>query len=194
MEHKYKFNGKRGQLTLLDLVMVPILVVMLLIISVFFLQSQTANLINEVNIEPTAQSCIFGLSALYGSYYVHTASALSSLQSTNTSLYFAASSGSAQQLTTTCGSNCSSAYSFSQNSLDNSSSLFSDFIKYFSSFSISYFNLIKDTHSPTLQAFGMDVFLNQIPTISYTPAYTCALSVYNPANPSQPYNVYGIVK
>lgn len=65
--------SKRGQITILDMVLAPIAAIVLAIIAASFLQTSTANLLTAVNQEPSAIACNFALDSMYGNYYVHTA-------------------------------------------------------------------------------------------------------------------------
>ena len=189
---KLRPSSRRGQVTLIDLVMAPIVAVVLSLLAVFFLTTQTSNLITAVNQEPYIQSCNFALSQLYGNYYVHTASLLNNLSLTYPSEYSAALSQQSQTLSTSCGQGCSTQYQAVSNSLSNSSSLYSNFINYFSSFSLSTFDNIESANIATLSALHMRVFLNQVPS-TVSGSTVCSISVYNPANPSKPYTVFGVI-
>ncbi len=189
---KLRPTSRRGQVTLIDLVMAPIVAVVLSLLAVFFLTTQTSNLITAVNQEPYIQSCNFALSQLYGNYYVHTASLLNNLSLTYPSEYSAALSQQSQTLSTSCGPGCSTQYQTVSNSLSNSSSLYANFINYFSSFSLSTFDNIEGANIATLSALHMRVFLNQVPS-TVSGSTVCSISVYNPANPSKPYTVFGVI-
>ncbi len=186
------FGSKRGQITLLDMVIVPIMAVVLSLLAYYFLNSQTASLLTTVNQEPTIEACNFALEGLFGNYYVHTTAALTELQLLFPSQYQTALSQSSQQLSANCGPTCNLGYTVLSSSLSNYSSLYQDFINYFSSFSISTFQTIKNNNILTLKNIGMSVYLNQIPS-GVSSSTTCALSVYNPENPSKPYTVYGVL-
>ncbi len=185
----------KGQLTLIDLVIIPIIAVVLSTIAIVFLQSSTASLLSKVSLQPLQDSCNFALDNMYSTYYVHSSYELGYLKSNHPSQYAAAISSSFLNLNASCGSNCNLGYSFVPNSLLNTSnSLYVSFINYFSSFAISDFNLNTGANIPTLNAINMQVFLNHVPPLNYTPLTTCSMTVYNPADPSHPYTIYGVIR
>ncbi len=187
-----KMFSKRGQLTILDLVMAPIAAVVLSILAVAFLQNATASLVTTVNQEPGAIACNFALDSIYGQFYVTTQASLNALSLYEPSQYQIAISNQASSLSASCGSSCTRGYTFLSNSLTNFSSLYSDFIEYFSSFSFNQFDSIKSSNAVTLSTLGMSVYLNQLPA-SVNGSTICSLQVYNPEDPSQPYTVYGVI-
>lgn len=184
--------GKKGQLTILDLVLVPIVAVVLSILAVSFLNSATANLINSVNQEPAAQTCNFALDTLFGSYYVDTPSALNALGLSHPDQYQTAISSQQSSLSASCGPECNLGYNVLSNSLSNFTSLFSDFINYFSSFSVNSFNNVAAGSAVTLRNLHMRVYLNQIP-ITSAGSTICSLTVFNPEDPSNPYTIFGVL-
>jgi hypothetical protein len=184
--------SRRGQITIVDMVLAPIAAIVLAIIAASFLQTSTANLITAVNQEPSAIACNFALNSLYGSYYVHTAAALNLISLYYPDQYQTAQSNQESQLYANCGTSCNLGYSVLSSSLTNFSSLYSDFINYFSSFSFSTFNGIKNANIITLNNAGMSVYLNQIPS-SISASTLCQLQVYNPEDPSKPYTIYGVM-
>jgi hypothetical protein len=194
MDSTYKGSGrsKKGQLTILDLVLIPIVAVVLSILFVYFVQAQTANIINAVDQAPAAQSCNFALDSLYGNYYVDTPAALNTLSLLHPNQYQTALSSQKSQLYANCGPSCTLGYSVLSSSLTNFTSLYSDFINYFSSFSFSAFQNIMGANSNLLLSLHTTVYLNQVPP-TITAATACSLTVYNPANPSNPYTIYGIM-
>jgi ABC-type bacteriocin/lantibiotic exporter with double-glycine peptidase domain len=187
----YKLS-KRGQLTILDMILVPIAAVLLSIFSILLLQNATANLINSVNQEPAAQTCSFALETLYGHYYVDTPAALNELSLFYPNQYQMALSNQQSLLSANCGSSCSLGYSFLSNSLTNFTSLYSDFINYFSSFSVNNFQSIASSNAVTLNILHMRVYLNQVPPAT-NGSTVCSLQVYNPVDPSNPYTVFGVM-
>jgi hypothetical protein len=191
--HRIARFGRRGQLTMLDLALAPLAAVVLAVLASALLHSATANLLTAVNQQPTALSCNFALDSIYSTYYVHTSYALSQIALSNPAQYALAESNKQQSLSANCSGSCSSTYSYSQNYLYNSSSLYSDFIGYFSGFSLSDFGVLTGQEAATLNALGIRVFLNSIPA-GVTGTEECSLKVYNPANPSSPYTIYGVMK
>ncbi len=184
--------GNRGQITMLDLVLAPIAAVVLAIFAALFMSSSTANLLNLVNQQPVSLGCNFALSSMFGTYFVHTAAAFQEMSTSHPDQYSAALSTKASNLSTSCGGSCLSNYVYIPNKLSNSTSLYSDFIQYFGSFSLSNFNAIKNNNLVALSSSNMQVFLNQIPP-GANPKTICALTVFNPVNPGNPYTVYGTV-
>jgi hypothetical protein len=184
--------SKKGQLTMLDLVLAPLAAVVLAVIASALLHSATANLLTAVSQQPVSFSCNFALDTMYSTYYVHNAFALSQLALHASSQYALANSNKEQYLSTNCSGACDSNYNYIQTSLYNSSSLYSDFIGYFSGFSLSNFKVLTGQESATLKALGMQVFLNQIPA-GVTGSSKCSMQVYNPADPSKPYTIYGVI-
>jgi hypothetical protein len=184
--------GRKGQLTMLDLVLAPLAAVVLAVLAYSLLQGATANLLTAVSQQPVSLSCNFALDTLYGTYYVHNAFALSQLALYNPSQYSLANSNKEQTLSTNCSGSCNSNYNYVQSYLYNSSSLYSDFIGYFSGFSLSDFQVLTGQETATLNALNMKVFLNQIPS-GITGTSECSLQVYNPVDPSKPYTIYGVV-
>ena len=187
-------KNKRGQLTLIDLIVAPIVAIVLSSLALYFLQGSVAHLVTAVDYEPSIQGCNYMLDAVYGNYYVHSAAALSMLRALHPNQYYAATSQSLISLSTSCGANCSISYAATPNTLTNDPSLYVNFINYFAPFAISVFNLTKINSLPLTQGEGMDVFLNSIPILSYVPSQTCYITVYNPADTSSPYLIYGVVK
>ena len=187
-------KSKRGQLTIIDLLVAPIVAIVLSMLALYFLQGSVAHLVTAVNYEPSIQGCNYMLDAIYGNYYVHGAAALSMLEALHPNQYYAATSASLINLSTNCGANCSMSYAATPNTLTNDPSLYVNFINYFAPFAISVFNLTKINSLPILNGEGMDVFLNSMPILSYVPSQTCYISVYNPEDPSSPYLIYGVVK
>ncbi len=184
--------SRRAQVTLIDLVLVPIVAVVLSVTAGYLMSSATANIVTAVNQQPVQDACNFALSNLYGSYFISSAASLQQLKLFKPSQYAAAISEPAQNLSTSCGSSCSSSYTFLSAPLSNSSSLYNDFVGYFSSFSLSNFNLIKSANAVALGDANMQVFLQSVPS-GITYSSLCSLTIYNPVNPSQPYTVYGVV-
>ena len=130
--------SRKGQLTLIDLAMAPIVAILLSVLVVYFLNSAiSANLVTAVDQAPITEGCNFALTSLYGDYYVHTASSLNTLRLYYPSQYLASEASKAQSLSASCGRSCTLSSTFSQNSLSNSTSLYSDMINYYSSFSLS---------------------------------------------------------
>ncbi len=184
--------GRKGQLEVLDLVLAPMAAVVLAVLASALLHNATANLLTAVNQQPASFSCNFALDSIYSTYYVHTAYTLSQLALSNPGQYSFAQSNKQQSLSTSCGGSCNPAYSYSQSYLYNSSSLYDDFIGYFSGFSLSNFQILTGQQAPTLNALGIKVFLNQIPA-GVTGKQECSLNVYNPASPLHPYTIYGVM-
>lgn len=187
-----KLFSKKGQLTILDLVMAPIAAVVLSILAVAFLQNATASVITTVNQEPASIACNFALDSLYGQFYVTTEAALSTLSLYDSAQYQIAVSNQPSYLSASCGSSCTRSYTFLSNSLTNFTSLYSDFIEYFSSFSFNQFDSIKNSNKVTLSTLGMNVYLNQVPA-SINGSTICSLQVYNPEDPSTPYTIFGVL-
>lgn len=188
------FKSRKGQITLLDLVIVPIIAVVLALIAVMVLQGSVANIVNKVNMQPEVDACNFELDSLFSMYYVHQDSALQYLKYYHPNQYTAAVSNSLQKQITNCGNNCSISYNTLPNSLGDSPDLYVDFIQYFTPFAYSVFNLTVADEISQLDAANMQVFLNQVPPLSYTPSQICSITVYNPEQPNSSYTVYGVVK
>ncbi len=184
--------GKKGQLTMLDLVLAPLAAVVLSVLASALLHGATANLLTAVSQQPVSFSCNFALDSMYSTYYVHNAFTLSQLALSNPGQYSVASSNKEQYLSTNCSGACNPNYNYIQTYLYNSSSLYSDFIGYFSGFSLSNFQVLTGQETATLKALGMQVFLNQIPA-GVTGTSECSMQVYNPADPSRPYTIYGVI-
>lgn len=184
--------GRKGQLTMLDLVLAPLAAVVLAVLASALLHNATANLLTAVSQQPTSFSCNLALDSIYSTYYVHNAYALSQLALRDPNQYALSQSNKQQNLLTNCSGSCPSSYSYIQNYLYNSSSLYSDFIGYFSGFSLSNFKVLTGQQAATLNALGIKVFLNQIPA-GITGKQECSLQVYNPADPSNPYTIYGVM-
>lgn len=184
--------SRKGQITILDMVLVPIVAVILSIISVYILQNSTANLITGVNLQPAADTCNFALDSLFGHYYIDTPAALNALSLFSPSQYKTALSTQSSMLSANCGPSCNLGYTFLSNSLTNFTSLYSDFINYFSSFSTSKFQTIESNNVITLNALHMSVYLNQVPP-TINGSTVCSLQVYNPVDPNSPYTVFGVV-
>lgn len=184
--------GRKGQLTMLDLVLAPLAAVVLAVLASALLHNATANLLTAVSQQPTSFSCNLALDSIYSTYYVHNAYALSQLALRDPNQYALSQSNKQQNLLTNCSGSCPSPYSYIQNYLYNSSSLYSDFIGYFSGFSLSNFKVLTGQQAATLNALGIKVFLNQIPA-GITGKQECSLQVYNPADPSNPYTIYGVM-
>ena len=184
--------GRKGQLTMLDLVLAPLAAVVLAVLASALLHNATANLLTAVSQQPTSVSCNFALDSIYSSYYVHTAYSLSQLSSSNPNEYALAQSNKQQSLSTNCSGSCTASYNYIQSYLYNSSSLYNDFIGYFSGFSLSGFKVLTGQQISTLNALRIKVFLNQIPA-GVTGTQECSLQVYNPADPSSPYTIYGVM-
>jgi hypothetical protein len=190
---RHRHLSKRGQLTLIDLALAPIVAILLSVLAVYFLNSAiSANLVTAVDQAPIAEGCNFALTTLYGSYYVHTASALNTLKLYYQSQYLASETSKAQTLSASCGSSCALSSTFSQNSLSNSTSLYSDLINYYSSFSFSVFDGISAANSALLSDSSMKVYLNTLPPAA-SGSTVCSLPVYNPEDPANPYTVFGLV-
>ncbi|MEM3190632.1 MAG: hypothetical protein QXU98_10400 [Candidatus Parvarchaeota archaeon] len=187
-------RGRKGQLTLLDLIVAPIVAVVLSALAIYFLQGSTAHLVTAVNYEPSVEGCNYMLDAVYGNYYVHGSAALSMLKALHPDQYFAATSESLSNLSTNCGVNCSISYATTPNTLVSTPSLYVDFLNYFTPFSVSVFNLTTINSYPILKDYNMQVFLNSVPALSYVPSQVCYISVYNPEDPSEPYLIYGVMK
>jgi hypothetical protein len=185
--------GKKGQLTMLDLILAPLAAVVLAVLAHALLASATASLLTAVNQQPVSFSCSFALDTFYSTYYVHSAFTLSQLALSNPSQYALASSNQEQSLSTNCSGACNSNYEYTQSYLYNSSSLYSDFIGYFSGFSLSDFKVLTGQETATLNALGLQVFFNQVPS-GVSGSSECSLQVYNPADPSKPYTIYGVTK
>ena len=186
--------NRKGQITLIDLILAPLVAVILSVIAVMILQGSTFHLINEVNMEPTVEACNFGLETLFSSYYVHTASSLQYLQSAHPNQYAVATTEPLQIQTVSCGYNCSVSYEDIPNTLGTSSDFYVDFIQYFDPFALSVFNVSVGEDAPEMQAFGMQVFLNRVPALPYTPSEVCSLTVFNPQDPGNPYTIYGVMR
>ncbi len=185
--------SKKGQLTLIDLALAPIVAIVLSVLAVYFLNSAiSANLVTAVAQAPITEGCTFALTSLYGSYYVHTASALNTVKLYYPSQYLASEASKSQSLSASCGSSCSLSSTFSQNSLSNSTSLYADMISYYSSFSLSVFEGISTANAAMLSDSQMKVYLNTIPP-AVSGSTVCSLPVYNPEDPANPYTVFGLV-
>ena len=184
--------SKRGQVTIVDLVLVPIVAVVLSVTASYLMTSSTASLLTSVNQQPVQDACNFALNDLYGTYFVGSSAALNELKLLHPSQYAVAVSQPAESLSTGCGSSCSAGYTYLSSTLSNSSALYNDFISYFSSLSFSNFNLIKTSNSVALSDSNMHVFLQSVPS-GVTYSSLCSLTVYNPINPSNPYTIYGVV-
>ncbi len=178
---------------MLDLVLAPLAAVVLSVLAAALLHSATASLLTAVSQQPSSFSCNFALDSLYSTYYVHTASSLSQLAISSPSQYAQAVSNNEQTLSTNCSGACDSNYNYLQSYLYNSSSLYTDFIGYFAGISLSNFQVLTSQQTATLNALGIQVFLNQIPA-GVTGTSECSLQVYNPSDPSNPYTIYGVVK
>lgn len=187
-------KGRKGQLTLLDLIVAPVVAVVLSTLAVYFLQGSAAHLVTAVDYAPSIEGCNYMLDAIYGNYYVHGSAAMSMLESLHPSQYFAATSESLSNTSTSCGVNCSISYATTPNTLVSTPSLYVDFLTYFTPFSVSVFNLTNINSYPLLKDYGMQVFLNGVPTLPYVPSQVCYINVYNPENPSNPYLVYGVMR
>ncbi|EEZ93341.1 MAG: hypothetical protein BJBARM4_0018 [Candidatus Parvarchaeum acidiphilum ARMAN-4] len=185
--------GKKGQLTMLDLVIAPLAAVILAIVAHSLLAGATASLLTSVSQQPTSFSCSFALDTFYSTYYVHSAFTLSQLALSDPSQYSLASSNQEQSLSTNCSGACNPNYGYTQDHLYNSTSLYSDFIGYFSGFSLNDFKIITGQETAALNALGMQVFFNQVPS-GVSGTSECSLQVYNPADPSKPYTIYGVIK
>ncbi len=192
MEFHLTARNRKGQLTMLDLVLAPLAAVVLAVLASALLHSATANLLTAVSQQPGSFSCNFALDSLYSTYYIHTAAALSQLALSNPSQYSLSESTKQQSLSANCSGACTPIYSYVQSYLYNSTSLFSDFIGYFSGFSFSNFKVLTGQQAATLSALGMQVYLNQIPA-GVTGTTECSMQVYNPVDPSRPYTLYGVM-
>ncbi len=184
--------GRKGQLTMLDLVLAPIAAVVLAVLASALIHNATANLLTAVNQQPTSFSCNFALATIYSTYYIHSAYTLSQLALSNPSQSALADSNKQQSLSANCSGSCNPSYGYTQSFLYNSSSLYDDFIGYFPSVSLSNFQVLTGEQAATLTALGLRVFLNQIPA-GVTGSERCSMQVYNPANPSAPYTIYGVM-
>lgn len=185
-------KSRKGQLTMLDLILAPLAAVVLAVLASAILHGATANLLTSVTQQPSSVSCNFALDSIFSTYYVHSAFTLSQLALSNTGQYSAAASNREQTLSTNCSGACNPSYNYVQSYLYNSSYLYSDFIGYFAGFSLSNFQVLTGQQAAVLNALGMRVFLNQIPS-GVSGKYECSLQVYNPADPSKPYTVYGVM-
>ncbi|MCW1297444.1 MAG: hypothetical protein QXX36_01000 [Candidatus Rehaiarchaeum fermentans] len=61
----------RAQITLIDLILVPIVAVILSIISMVFLSTASSNLLEGVYLQPVKLSCNFLASTIFSNYYPH---------------------------------------------------------------------------------------------------------------------------
>ncbi len=183
---------RRGQVTILDIILIPVLAIVLSVVSAFFITNTTANITNMVALEPLSESCNLAIDNIFSQYYVHTQATLKYLQEFHPNQYSAATAEAFQEQVANCGSSCQIGFTTIPTSLTSSGSIYVNFINYFASFSLSVFNLTTADDRLELSTLGMSVYMNQIP--SGFPATTvCSLPVYNPQNPSEPYTVYGTV-
>jgi hypothetical protein len=174
----------RGQITILDLLMVPLVAIVLSIIAMTFLGSTVSNLLQEVYLQPIKTSCTFILANLFSTYYIHSAYELQYLQQYYPDEYQAYMQNLQSFQNYTGIGNFRFVFATYSGVLENNSNPYVVLIRFLAPPVKSEFKEMVDSEYALLQAEHASLFISSIYPMpsNFVYRYLCSAPVFNPAN------------